>query len=125
VSASKAPEVAQVNKNIEMAFQFAQDTAKHLVTLATGTIAFTVTFADDFLHAAKPTHPKLVVTAWIALLGSVVFGQWSLMALTGRLTSSNDHDIYHPAVLLPSVLQVLCFAVGLGAVVIFAIKSLP
>lgn len=113
-----------MNKNIEMSFQFAQETSKHLVTLATGTIAFTVTFAHDFLHSSAPTHAAIVTTAWIALLTSVVFGQWSLMALTGRLTSDDDQDIYHLSILVPSIAQILTFAVGIGSVVIFAVKSL-
>ena len=123
-SMNRSEEEDLMDKNIEMSFQFAQDTAKHLVTLATVTIAFTVTFSKDFLPSSVPKHHILVITAWLAFLASVMFGQWCLMALTGRLTAKDKRSIYHPAVKLPAVLQVFSFGIGLVAVVVFAIMSL-
>lgn len=65
------------------AFDFAADLTKQPITLATGTIALTITFSKDFLQKTPASARLWALWAWGVLLASVVFGIWTMMALTG------------------------------------------
>ena len=69
----------------KLAFDFARDTTKQLITLSTAIIAFTVTFGKDFLGKPDNFGRTLVVISWVGFLASVIFGVWTLLALTGTL----------------------------------------
>jgi hypothetical protein len=106
-------------------FDLATELAKQLITLATGTIALTITFSKDFLHETS-THAKpWALVAWSALLISVVFGIWTIMALTGNLgRGPKDANVYTVNVRIPAGLQILSFLVGLVLTVVFAAKAI-
>src|ERR1039458_2282713 len=63
------------------AFDFAADLTKQPITLATGTIALTITFSKDFLQKTPASARLWALWAWGVLLASVVFGIWTMMAL--------------------------------------------
>ncbi|MBL8182152.1 MAG: hypothetical protein JNL64_11155 [Blastocatellia bacterium] len=71
------------------AFDFAADVSKQLITLATGIIAFTVTFNKDLLNttpsSVNHTSVKFIVGAWGLYLLSIFCGLVSLFGLTGEL----------------------------------------
>ncbi|MET0072189.1 MAG: hypothetical protein ABW096_19300 [Candidatus Thiodiazotropha sp.] len=110
----------------KLAFDFARDTTKQLITLSTAIIAFTVTFAKDFLGTPDDFGRTLVVISWLGFLVSVIFGVWTLLALTGTLEPEGveiETSIRGKNVTIPSVLQIISFLVGLGFTVWFGIRA--
>jgi len=118
----------ELPKRTELAFDYARDSTKQLMTLATGVVALTVTFSKDFIGAASPDLKHYVIGSWILLLISVGFGQWCLMALTGVLGSQKQPppllSVYAGGIVLPAILQVLTFIGGLSLILIFSVKTL-
>lgn len=49
----------------KLAFDFARETTKQLITLSTATIALTVTFSKDFLGTPDDFGRTLVVLSWL------------------------------------------------------------
>jgi len=117
-----------IPKRTELAFDYARDSTKQLMTLATGVIALTITFARDFVGGAPQRLRWYVIGSWILLLISVAFGQLCLMALTGVLGSREVPppvpSIYNGSIVAPSILQVLTFGGGLALAVVFAARTL-
>ncbi len=102
-----------------------QPISKQLITLATGIIAITITFAKDFLpQTATASTKQWAVYAWYAFLASVVCGIWTLMALTGTLDQKAAKtcpiSIRGRNVVLPASLQILLFLVGMVLTIVFA-----
>lgn len=95
-------------------FQFAKETVTQLLTLATGMIGISVTFSKDVRSRIKSGERTLLFRSWIVLLVSVVFGVWTLLALTGTLTQPkvSDDAIYGFNVTFPSIAQILSFLIG-------------
>lgn len=118
----------ELPKRTELAFEYARDSTKQLMALATGVVALTVTFSKDFIGAAPPDLKHYVTGSWILLLISVGFGQWCLMGLTGILGSQKEPppalSIYADSIAVPAILQVLTFLGGLSLVITFAVKAL-
>ncbi len=105
-------------------FQFAKETVTQLITLATGVIGISVTFAKDVRERSKPGDRALLFRSWIALLLSIVFGIWTLSALTGSLAHDDvsTDAIYRFNVALPSALQIIVFLIGIGILIWHAAK---
>lgn len=111
---------------VKLAFDFARDTTKQLITLSTAIIAFTVTFAKDFLGETDDFGRLLVIVSWVSFLVSVIFGVWTLLALTGTLESENENEkisIRGRNVTVPSLLQIISFLVGLCFTVWFSVRA--
>ena len=110
----------------KLAFDFARDTTKQLITLSTVIIAFTVTFAKDFLGTPDCFGRNLVVVSWVSFLVSVIFGVWALLALTGTLEPEEVEggaSIRGKNVTIPSILQIISFLIGLGFTVWFGVRA--
>lgn len=115
-----------MDDQIKTAFEFARDTTKQLITLATGIIALEITFARDFAKAVDAGTRCYALISWLFLLFSVIFGIWTLMALTGTLGAKDKSvpvSIQGMNVRLPSILQIFTFLLGLGFTVFFGIKA--
>jgi hypothetical protein len=113
-----------MDDQVKMAFEFASDLSKQLITLSTGIIALTITFAKDILGPAKKPANFLLLISWICYLLSIVFGIWCLMALTGTLAPIDSGDGKQALELgfnvrLPSSLQIITFIVATSLVVVF------
>ena len=111
----------------KLAFDYARDSTKQLMTLATGVIALTITFSKNFISSVPQEIKWHVTWCWILLLVSVLFGQLCLMTLTGILGSNKDPspplNIYNATVKTTSSIQVLTFFVGLILAIKFAIEA--
>jgi hypothetical protein len=58
-----------------------------LITVGSGLLAFTVTFAEKFTpKGAEITPPMALKISWGCFAISILLGFWTLMALTGTLT---------------------------------------
>jgi hypothetical protein len=109
------------------AFDFAQETSKQLITLATGVIGLTITFGKDFVGSVHGFPRCLAVMSWALLLASVAFGLLTLMALTGSLEPAAGDpaapSIRGGNVTVPAIIQVLLFFLGLLLAVLFGILA--
>jgi len=110
------------------AFDFAQDVTKQVLTLATGILALTITFIKDFANHAPRAAEVLMGLSWVAYLVSVVFGLWTLMALTGTLQPLRPDNLKPSIqginVRRPATLQLACFFVALVLSVWAGIRTL-
>ena len=107
---------------VDKAFDFAQEVAKQLITLATGIIALTVTLLVDVLdkHAAGLGALKV---AWVCFMLSVPLGVAGLMSMSGNLERSHGGgppSIYSKNIVLFALGQTLAFTVGLAFTLVFA-----
>src|ERR1700674_923114 len=58
-----------------------------LITVSSGLLAFTVTFAEKFTPKNADIAPPLPLKiSWVCFAVSILLGFWTLMALTGTLT---------------------------------------
>ena len=96
---------------------------KQILTLSTGILALTVTFADTFVDEAPPFALFLLGGCWISLFVSLIGGVMTLMSLTGILfclENPNDERCKHAGTLTiyakniraTSLLQVVTFLLG-------------
>lgn len=114
-----------LDKRVEKAFDFAQETTKQLITLATGIIALTITFLTDVLETA-PDGAGFLQAAWVLYLVSIVFGMLTLMALTGNLERPGQDrapSIYRGNIVAFSACQVLAFSVAMILTLVFGFKA--
>lgn len=116
-----------MDEQTKAAFASAADTSKQLITLATGLLALEISFAKDLIAGVGADARHLVGLSWIALLLSVVAGVWTLLALTGSLSTTNPAPT--PAgtmatnVQIPAIFQVLLFLAGLLLTVWFGMRG--
>lgn len=132
--------------NEQKAFDFAADTTKQLITLATGIIALTITFSKDIIGASELSNSSLIFWSWGLFIFSIFFGIWTLMALTGNLqpmkknkkpdeneiedtstevnSESCSININTRNVKIPSILQILSFILALVFTVLFGVNSI-
>jgi uncharacterized protein YegP (UPF0339 family) len=108
-------------------FASANDLAKQLITLATGILALSITFIKDVLkNNAVVTWP--LKTSWFVYLLSVVFGMWTMMAITGSIfavaPTSNQSVTYGTNIAIPAFLQILAFLVATVFLIVFGAKML-
>jgi hypothetical protein len=109
------------------------DLAKQLITLATGVIAITISFAKD-IFGGHAGGNGLLVASWVAYLVCITAGVWVLMAIAGTLdpvTSPNptakataqDGRVFGGNVRIPAAIQVLAFVVATVLVAAAAIAE--
>jgi hypothetical protein len=106
------------------AFDFAQETSKQLITLATAIIGLTVTFGKDFA-GVQGCARFLAIGSWVLFLLSILFGLITLMALTGSLEpqDATPPSIRGSNVTAPAAIQILLFFLALLAAVVFGIVA--
>ncbi len=114
----------------KLAFEFAKDTTKQLITLSTAIVGLSVTFAKDIFKSSSQVDETLLVSAWITYLVSICFGVLTLMALTGCLDplseDSSDNSkltVNSNSIRVMSMLQILTYVMGLILTVKFGIES--
>ncbi len=74
-----------MKENQKKAFDFASETTKQLITISTAIITITVTFSKEIIGGADTSTKILLMVAWGLFLFSIIFGVFTLMALTGTL----------------------------------------
>jgi hypothetical protein len=92
----------------------AYETTKQVVTLSSGIIAFTVTFAKEFPGGV----PWSLRISWVLYCLSVMLGVWTLLAITGTFDELDRGVESNPAranIRLPAMLMVLTFIGGVVA----------
>ena len=116
-----------MNEQQKKAFDFAQDTSKQLITLATAILSLTITFAKDFVGSVHGCPRLLAILSWALFLVSIGFGLLTLMALTGSLeradSESTTPSIRAKNVTAPAIAQVLSFFLALLLTVWFGVLA--
>ena len=103
-----------------LAFQFASDLAKQLITISTALIAFSVTFTKELVRKGTPT--RYLFASLGAQLLSIVGGVWTLMALTGTLMPVGGYAqasaaAFDSNIRLAATFQILLFLAGCAGLV--------
>ena len=111
-------EVIKMKENNNKSFDFAYETTKHLVALSTGIITITITFLKY-----SGGNKRLIIISWFLLLISIIFGQITLMAITGSM-NNNSNDIFQKNIKWPAIIQFFFFLFGLLLIIIYAIVSI-
>ncbi|WP_294294869.1 hypothetical protein [uncultured Chryseobacterium sp.] len=114
------------------AFDFAADTVKQLITLATGIIAITITFLKDILGSAIVSNSIFLFISWGLFIFSILFGIFALQALTGSLQPrrinttvlNTPPNINTSNIRIQVGLQIVFFISALICTVIFGICSI-
>lgn len=109
-------------KRSEKAFDFAADLIKQLITLSTGIVTITLTFAKDIFTKSSNQHTGLLLAGWTTHLVSIVFGVAALMGFTGTLERTAD-GIYGSSGRWFLGLQVIAFLIATALLVIAGICS--
>ena len=111
----------------ETAFEFAKSLAEQLITLATGIITLTITFAKDITGQRAQDHVGWLKASWCIYLFSILGGIWTLMALTGTLMPVTGSPPENPTfgfnVRLPAGMQILLFLVGTVCILTYGFKT--
>jgi hypothetical protein len=111
-------------------FQSATDLAKQLITLATGSLALSVTFTKDIIRSNAPVVTWPLKIAWVSWLASVCFGIWTMMAVTGMIfkigeTAEASKPVTYAAnVSIPALLQILTFLLGIALLILHGAQML-
>lgn len=117
-----------MEEQTKLSFEFARDTIRQFITLATGIIALTITFSKDFVGTVPDNIRVFAFMSWGFFLCSVFFGLWALMALTGTLESldksSTKLSIRKRNITIPASIQIISFSLGLLFVIVFGISAL-
>ena len=117
-----------ISDKLKKAFDFAQDTTKQLISLATGIIAITITFTKDILGNLPPGTKVYLGLSWLIFFLSIIFGVWALLAMTGSLEPKKGEkesiSIRGSNVTLPSALQIISFLLGLALAIVYGMESL-
>lgn len=107
-------------------FEYAKEVVTQILTLATAVIGVSTTFATDLQKTIPKNVRKLLYSAWIVFLASIVCGLWVLASMAGTLataTSLKDDAIYDPNIAFPSIIQILLFFAGIFLLIWHAIKK--
>lgn len=113
------------------AVDFAADVVKQLLTLSTGILALTITFATDIVGDRK-TPTVLLGISWIAYILSILLGLWALLAMTGeleQLPARRSGQVEEPSirgrnVTLPAILQIVAFVAATAFIATYGLFAL-
>ena len=112
-----------MNTNQQKAFDFAADTTKQLITLATGIIALAITFSKDIIGASE----LLALTGNLQPMSktnNVNIEKTDIEANSNELNNYCETNINTKNVKIPSILQILSFIIGLILTVLFGVNSI-
>lgn len=116
-----------MDDQVKLAFTFASDLSKQLITLSTGILAITIAFTKDIVKRISSLGACALAVAWFFYLLSVICGIWTLMALTGTLAplepmsgelalGQNIRD--------PAAYQIYSFLIATILIIIYGILSI-
>lgn len=109
-------------------FNSANDLAKQLITLSTGILALSITFIKDILKGDGHLVKWPLVFSWLLYFLSIVFGIWTMMAITGSIfeavSSSSPQAMYGTNIQRPATLQILAFLVATLSLIFYGGRML-
>jgi len=108
--------------NGEMGIGYAKELTIQLITLSTGLVGLSITFGKEVIGRIKDPRMGTLSLAWVLHLLSIIFGIWTLMALTGTLLTFANSPLtpdLGPNERLPAMAQVVTFLTGTILLVVF------
>ena len=115
-------------------FDFAADSCKQMIALATGVTAVTISFAKDLVgNLTDATHVLGIISigartalgwSWIGYLVSVIFGLFTMLSLTGQLKKT-EPNAYATQVVIPAIIQCVVFVAATALVLAVGLAALP
>ncbi|HYR08420.1 MAG TPA: hypothetical protein VEQ60_11645 [Longimicrobium sp.] len=115
-------------ERVKLGFELVRDLSSELITLATGVIALSVTFARELFQGIPERGRLAVKVAWVLCLVSVIFGVLQMMAITGALVPPDGRfgvlDTVPENARLFGGIQIVTFMLGLLAIIVFAWRGL-
>lgn len=98
----------------KLGFTFAKEVATGLITVSTGLLTLSVTFAKDIFGSTTKKKVRYLKGAWAFHILSILFGVLTIMALTGDLMpTGGSRDLsFGPNVRLPAGAQIIAFFIG-------------
>jgi hypothetical protein len=109
--------------NLKAAVDLATEISKQLITLSTGIVALTITFAKDFLGGASRNQLRILYWSWGCYIITIVAAIWHLSAITGNLLNAKNGVMQWDSSKTPAYLQLLAFLAGTILLVVFAAKA--
>lgn len=109
------------NDRTKAAFDAARDSSKQVLTLTTAILTLSITFSDKIVGLGNLTDADKSTLRWAwAVFGvSMVFGIWTLLALTGSTAENGDESINDLSIRIPAIVQMLAFLAGVALFVVF------
>lgn len=100
------------------AAKIAIDTTKQVITISSAIITISFAFMKDFLPFYLGRYRWIYLVPTFHFL-SVFFGVWTLLAITGAVSTSDDGsvDLYLRSISLPMLGHLLFFTLGLGMII--------
>lgn len=118
----------ELSEGERKAFDFAQETTKQLLTLATAIFALTLTFIKDVASGEEGKEALgWLHWGWGLYIASIAFGVLTLMMLAGNLEKPHGGQrpsIYGANIVVVAILQVIAFGVALVLTAVFGIKAI-
>jgi len=108
-----------MSPEVKLALEYAARLAEQIITLTTGVIGVSITFMKDFIGKAPKNTKKYIKISWFIYLVSLIFGIWTLMAITGTIEAAQN-SIGGP-VKLPAALQIITFLIGTVFLIVFGV----
>lgn len=118
--------MAELTDHAKQAFASATDWSKQILTLSTGILTLTISFADKIFGDLSNGEKWLLWIAWVLYIVSIIGGVWMLSALTGKLGGANPpvaSDVYGSSTRRPAFLQLAAFVTATIVLVIFGFVS--
>lgn len=115
-------------ERVKLGFEMVRDLSSELITLSTGVIALSITFARDLFEGIPERGRLAVKVAWLLCLASVLAGVMQMMAITGALLPPDGR--FGPLDSVPGNarvlggIQIVTFMLGLLAMIVFAWRGL-
>lgn len=116
-----------MEEKTKQALKFLREVTTQIITLATGTIVLTATLLEHVFPIAQATcvEKGLLLTSWIALSLSVLFGILVFGKVIGELEKGDAKEVvYAPGTLAFGIMQWVSFFVGLGLFVAYVSLNL-
>ena len=111
-----------MDDQLKEAIGLAAEISKQLITLSTGMLVITITFASSIARHVTPKNRRILIASWFVFLATIVVALWHLSALTGNLLR-RPIDPSLDSALSPALIQLVVFVSGILLFVIFALRT--
>jgi Ca2+/Na+ antiporter len=123
----------ELAKRAELAYSYAQEVSKQLLTLSTAVFALTLTFDEKIAKSATAGRAWLEI-AWGCYLGSIFFGIVVLMTLAGHIAEPPTEEaggeevaadsIYSAGIRISGAIQIVLFFIALTFTFVYGVKAI-
>jgi hypothetical protein len=105
----------------EKGFEFAAETVKQQIALATALATLAATFASDLFQGVTFIQRAVLIVGTGAMFGSVLIGVFALQALAWAVAGTKDTIFSHMPSAVLAIGQSALFIFGLAMLLVFAV----